>query len=74
MPPVQALRNMAEDRLRPSALPAGPCSSSRMHRWCGKADTITGNFEVQLDIYPIHQCACGLCDRQRDGQLYRRSG
>ena len=37
-----------------------------------QGDTITGTFEVQLDIYTGQQCARGLCAGQRVGQLHRR--
>jgi hypothetical protein len=52
MPPVQALHNMAEDRL--AALGAAGRAEFVIQNasLVRQGDTITGIFEVQLDIYP----------------------
>ena len=52
MPPVQALHNMAEDRLVALGATGRAVFVIQNASIVRQGDTITGTFEVQLDIYP----------------------
>ena len=51
MPPVLALRNMAADRLQALGASGYAVFAILNASLTRQGDTITGNFEVQLDIY-----------------------
>ena len=65
VPPVQALRDMAPDRLQAlgaAGLAVFVIQDASLTR---QGDTINGNFAVELDIYNTPTTRAGLCAGKR---------
>ena len=74
VPPVLALRTMAEDRLQAlgsADLAMFVIQNASLVR---QGDTITGNFAVQLDIYNTPTNRAAYAQASVSGELHGRSG
>ena len=67
MPPVQALRNMATDRLQALGRQVRPYSLLSKASLIRTNNTITGNFAVELDIYTSPQVRAGFANASVTG-------
>jgi hypothetical protein len=67
MPPVLALRNMAADRLQALGASGYAVFAILNASLTRQGDTITGNFEVQLDIYSSPNVRAGYAESSVTG-------